>query len=286
MASAAPIDSTPFTTDQIVFNSADGTQVPMFLVHREDQKRDGSAPAIVMAYGGFNASMIPQYYPGLYAWLEQGGIFAQVNTRGGGEFGESWHRAGMLANKQHVIDDFVAAAHELIRLGWTSKGKLVAKGESNGGLLVGAAITQQPDLFRVAICRVPLMDMIRYPLAGLGKSWVPEYGSPDDPTLFRALLAYSPYHNVRPGVRYPSTLVFVADSDDRVDPMHARKFVAAMQDASAGGPALLGIERNAGHMGASRVTTEAEEEADGYAFALHEIALGRPSAEHPATATP
>jgi prolyl oligopeptidase len=177
----------------------------------------------------------------------------------------------MLGNKQKVFDDFSAAATELVRLGWTRSERLAIQGESNGGLLVGAMITQHPEQFRVAVCRVPLADMIRYPLVGIGSSWVPEYGNPGDPAHFANLLAYSPYHHVKPGVRYPAVLVTTADSDDRVDPMHARKFAAALQASSLGGPTLLTVQQHAGHLRSATVSAWVQNEADALAFIASQL---------------
>jgi prolyl oligopeptidase len=191
--------------------------------------------------------------------------------RGGGEYGEAWHEAGMLHNKQNVFDDFIAAAEYLVKEGYTRPEHLAIAGGSNGGLLVGGAMTQRPDLFKVVLCGVPLLDMVRYQRFGSGKTWVSEYGSADKPDDFRALYAYSPYHHIKPGTRYPSVLMLSADSDDRVDPMHARKFTAALQAASTGGPIWLRIERNAGHGGADLIKATVEQLADQYAFALAEL---------------
>ncbi|MCL2447964.1 MAG: prolyl oligopeptidase family serine peptidase, partial [Polyangiaceae bacterium] len=203
-----------------------------------------------------------------------GGVWVVANLRGGSEYGEDWHRQGMGRQKQHVFDDFFAVGEELVRRGITRPEKLAALGASNGGLLVGAAITQRPDLFRVALCGVPLLDMVRYELFGSGKTWAPEYGSVDDAEDFAALYAYSPYHHVTKGVAYPATLLLSADSDDRVDPMHARKLAAALQWASSGGPVLLRVEHHSGHGGADLVRASVEKVADEYAFALERIRAG------------
>ena len=195
-------------------------------------------------------------------------IYALPNLRGGNEYGERWHEEGMLGRKQNVFDDFVAAAEWLVAKGYTRPERLTITGGSNGGLLMGAAMTQRPDLFGAVLCDVPLLDMVRYHLFGSGKTWIAEYGSADDPALFPALLAYSPYHHVKKGARYPATLLLSADADDRVDPLHARKFAAALQWASTGGPVLLRVERNAGHGGADQVKQAVESLSDAYAFAL------------------
>ncbi|WP_437957879.1 prolyl oligopeptidase family serine peptidase [Sorangium sp. So ce119] len=267
-----PVDTAAYTTEQVFVTSKDGARVPMFVLRRKDARRDGAAPAVLYGYGGFSTAITPSFWSKAYPWLERGGLFAIANLRGGGEYGETWHRAGMRHNKQNVFDDVIAAAEHLVRQGYTRPDRLVIEGRSNGGLLVGAAITQRPDLFRVALCQVPLMDMARYHLFGSGKTWIEEYGSADDPDDFRALLGYSPYHRVRSGTAYPGLLVMSVDSDDRVDPMHARKFTAALQAASTGGPVLLRIQEKAGHGGGDRVQSTVEELADAYAFALSQIA--------------
>ena len=263
-----PADASPYTVSQVFYPSKDGTRVSMFIVHRKDLPRDGTARAMLEGYGGFLVSETPVFMASLFPWLERGGIYALPNLRGGGEYGEEWHEAGMLLKKQNVFDDFAAAAAYLEREKWTSPERLVLRGGSNGGLLLGAMITQHPELFRVALCGVPLLDMVRYHLFGSGKTWISEYGSADDAAQFRALYAYSPYHHVRAGTKYPSVLLLSADSDDRVDPMHARKFAAALQAATTGGPVLLRIEKHAGHGGADLVKATVEARADEYAFAL------------------
>ncbi|MEO8586632.1 MAG: prolyl oligopeptidase family serine peptidase [Acidobacteriota bacterium] len=265
-----PADPTPYMVSQVFYPSRDGTRVSMFIVHRKDLKRDGNARAILEGYGGFLVSETPVFMASLFPWLERGGIYAVPNLRGGGEYGEEWHEAGMLLKKQNVFDDFAAAAAYLAKEKWTSPERLVLRGGSNGGLLLGALITQRPELFRVALCAVPLLDMARYHLFGSGKTWISEYGSADDAAQFKALLAYSPYHHVKAVTNYPSVLLLSADSDDRVDPMHARKFAAALQAASTGGPVLLRIEKHAGHGGADLVKSAVESRADEYAFALSE----------------
>ena len=263
-----PVDPSPYAVDQVFYPSKDGTRISMFVVRRKDLKKDGSARLLLAGYGGFQISETPVFMPSLYAWLERGGVYAMPNLRGGGEYGEEWHKGGMLLKKQNVFDDFIGAAEYLIREKFTSSERLVIRGGSNGGLLVGAAITQRPDLFKAALCSVPLLDMLRYDRFESGKTWTSEYGSATDPVQFKALLAYSPYHQVKPDTSYPGVLVLSADSDDRVDPMHARKFAAALQAASRGGPVLLRVERNAGHGGADLVKAAVEYNADQYAFAL------------------
>jgi prolyl oligopeptidase len=265
-------DPSRYAVEQVSYPSTDGTPVTMFLVHARGQRPGGRAPVLLGGYGGFQISEVPAFSPSVLLWLEQGGVYAVANLRGGGEYGEAWHRAGMLLHKQQVFDDFTSAAEWLVRAGWARRGRLAITGASNGGLLVGAALTQRPDLFRVALCGVPLLDMVRYHLFGAGKTWISEYGSADDPEQFRALLAYSPYHQVVAGTAYPAVLLLSADSDDRVDPMHARKFAAALQAATRGGPVLLRVERHSGHGGADLRRAEVERAADMYAFALAQLA--------------
>lgn len=263
-----PVDASRYAVQQLFATSRDGTRVPFFVVHDRDHVASADTPAIVYGYGGFQVAQAPVFSSSVFPWLESGGIWVVANLRGGSEYGEQWHRHGMRREKQHVFDDYVAVAEDLVRKGYTRPEKLAALGASNGGLLVGAAITQRPDLFGVALCGVPLLDMIRYPLFGSGKTWVEEYGSPEDADDFAALLAYSPYHHVHKGTRYPATLLLSADSDDRVDPMHARKFAAELQWATTGGPVLLRIEKHSGHGGADLVRASVEKIADEYSFAL------------------
>jgi prolyl oligopeptidase len=268
-----PADMSRFTVEELFFQSKDGTRIPVFVVHAKDWKKDaGPSPLYLTGYGGFTVSLTPGFDTTMVPWLEHGGIVAVANLRGGGEYGDAWHRAGMLHKKQNVFDDFIGAAEFLIAQGFTDKAHLVAEGASNGGLLMGAITTQRPDLFRVVLCGVPLLDMIRYPKFGVAEFWVGEYGSPDVEDDFRALFAYSPYHHVTPGVSYPSFLMLSSESDDRVDPMHARKFTAELQTASTGGPVLLRLERNAGHGGAGKRKEWVDREADAFSFALSEIA--------------
>jgi prolyl oligopeptidase len=263
-----PVDPSPYVVEQVFYPSKDGTKVSMFLVHRRDRKPDGSAPVMLEGYGGFQVAMQPMFRGTLYPWLERGGVYAMPNLRGGNEYGEQWHVDGMLARKQNVFDDFVAAAEWLVAQGYAKPERITIRGGSNGGLLVGAAMIQRPDLFGAVLCGVPLLDMVRYHLFGSGKTWIAEYGSADDKALFPVLLGYSPYHHVVKGTRYPATLLLSADSDDRVDPMHARKFAAALQWATTGGPVLFRMEKNAGHGGGDRVRQAVEEYADEWAFAL------------------
>jgi prolyl oligopeptidase len=269
-----PVDTSPYTVEQVFYPSKDGTRVSMFLVHRKDLQKNGATRAMLYGYGGFQVSETSVFTASIYPWLERGGLYAVANLRGGSEYGEEWHRHGMLLEKQNVFDDFVGAAEYLVKEGYTRPDRLAIHGGSNGGLLVGAALTQRPDLFSAALCGVPLLDMVRYHLFGSGKTWISEYGSADDAAQFRALHAYSPYHHVKTGERYPAVLMLSADSDDRVDPLHARKFAAELQARSAGGPVLLRIEHNSGHGGADLVKSAVEQGADRYAFALAHTAHG------------
>ena len=260
--------SNGYQTRQVWFTSKDGTRVSMFLVHRADLPRDGARPVLLSGYGGFNINRTPAYDPGNFPLLDRGGVFALANLRGGGEYGEAWHRAGMLERKQNVFDDFIAAAEYLIAEGFTTPDRLAIEGGSNGGLLVGAVMTQRPELFGAVLCRVPVADMLRYHLFTIGRFWIPEYGCADDPDQFRYLLRYSPYHNVREHVRYPRTLIMTADTDDRVAPGMAKKFAARLQAAGGGGPILIRVETRAGHGAGKPIAKVIEEEADMLAFLL------------------
>lgn len=273
---SVPFDPSKYVTEQVWYPSKDGTQIPMFLVHLKDLEPAGDAPTYLYAYGGFNVSLTPAFSPSNLLLLERGGIYAMPNLRGGGEFGEAWHAAGMLVRKQNVFDDFIAAGEYLVHAGWTRPDRLAIAGGSNGGLLVGATMTQRPDLAAVAFPAVGVMDMLRYHKFTIGWGWVPEYGSADESEAeFRNLLAYSPLHNLKDGVRYPSTLVTTADHDDRVVPAHSFKFAARLQAAHGGdNPVLIRIEENAGH-GAGKPTSKImEEQADKWAFMLDEMGLG------------
>jgi len=264
-----PVDTAQLTTEQVFYPSKDGTKISMFILSKKGAPRDGSNPTMLTGYGGFNVAMTPGFASSRAVWLERGGVIAIPNLRGGGEYGEDWHRAGKLLAKQNVFDDFIAAAEYLIAERWTSRDHLAIQGGSNGGLLVGAAVTQRPDLFKAVICAVPLLDMLRYQLFGSGKTWVPEYGSAEDPEQFKVLYQYSPYRvAVDAGRRaYPVVLFDSSDHDDRVDPMHARKLAAALQAAQTGdAQILLRIERNAGHGGADLVKQQVERTSEQMAF--------------------
>ena len=260
------VEDPKYLTTQVWYPSRDGTTISMFLVHRADLPRDGNRPVLLSGYGGFNINRTPAYDPGNFPFLDRGGIFALANLRGGGEYGEEWHRAGMLERKQNVFDDFIAAAEFLVAGGYTRPQRLAIEGGSNGGLLVAAVMLQRPDLFGAVLCRVPVADMLRYHLFTVGRFWIPEYGSADDPDQFAYLLRYSPYHNVREGVRYPPTLVMTADTDDRVDPGMAKKFAARLQAVGDGGPFLIRVEMKAGHGAGKPIAKVIDEEADMLAF--------------------
>lgn len=269
-----PIDPSPYAVEQVWYPSKDGTQVSMFLVHRKDLKKDGSHPVLLYGYGGFDISLTPSFKSSLYPWLEAGGVYAMPNLRGGGEYGKAWHDAGRLEKKQNVFDDFIASAEYLVNEGYTKPERLAIWGGSNGGLLVGAAMTQRPDLYGAVICAVPLLDMVRYHLFGSGRTWIPEYGSAEDAQQFQYLYAYSPYHHVKKGTKYPALLMESADHDDRVDPMHARKFTAYVQNATAGNaPALIRIEKHAGHGGSDQVRQMIELYADQFAFLMDRFGM-------------
>ena len=241
----------------------------MFVTYKKGLKKNGKNPVMLYGYGGFGVSLEPAYSATTLAWVEAGGVYAIANIRGGGEEGEDWHRAGMFGNKQQVFDDFIAAAEWLIAQGWTSTSQLAISGGSNGGLLVGAVMTQRPDLFKAVICSAPLLDMVRYERHGLGATWNVEYGSADVPQEFAWLHAYSPYHRVVPGTAYPATLFTVFDSDSRVDPLHARKMCAALQHAQvAGHDILIRAEENVGH-GARSLDRTIALTTDVLAFAAH-----------------
>jgi prolyl oligopeptidase len=272
-----PVDTSSMVAEQLFFPSKDGTRVSMFVMHKKDVTPNGDRPTLLYGYGGFNNKLTPWFSASIVAWLELGGVYAVANLRGGGEYGEDWHRDGMLEKKQNVFDDFIAAGEHLVSQGWTKPARLGIQGGSNGGLLVGAVMTQRPDLFGAVVCAVPLLDMVRYHLFGSGKTWISEYGSADDPSQFKALHAYSPYHHVKEGTAYPALLVLSADSDDRVDPMHARKFAAAVQWANRSDkPVLLRIETNAGHGGGDMVKKDVERVADTYAFLAWQLGIPVP----------
>ena len=275
---APSIDPAAYEVQQEWYHSKDGTKVPMFVVHKKGLKKDGHNPTLLTGYGGFNISMLPSFSRTAYLWMEHGGIYAVANLRGGAEFGEDWHRAGMLDKKQNVFDDMIAGAEHLIAEKYTDKDHLAIQGGSNGGLLMGAMITQRPDLFRAVVCQVPLLDMLRYQYFQIAKLWIPEYGSSDNAEQFKWLYAYSPYHHVKAGTEYPAILFMTADTDTRVDPMHAKKMAALMQDEAENGksrtrPILLRIETKAGHGAGKPVTKQIEEFTDVYSFLFWQLGV-------------
>jgi prolyl oligopeptidase len=277
-ASPLKIAVDDFTAEQVWYESQDGTLVSMFLVRRKDLVRDGNNPALLTGYGGFNISMRPYFSTTNLVWVEAGGMIAIPNLRGGGEYGREWHEAGMREKKQNVYDDFIAAGEWLIASAYTSRERLAISGGSNGGLLVGAALVQRPDLFRAVHCAVPLLDMIRYHKFGLANIWSEEYGSAEDAEQFRYLLAYSPYQNVRDGVAYPAVLLTGSDNDARTDPLHARKMAARLQAADAGaGPILLLVREASGHQGGTTVSTKIEQTADSWAFLMDQLGMTVPA---------
>ncbi|MFS8812728.1 prolyl oligopeptidase family serine peptidase, partial [Synechococcus sp. R55.7] len=267
-------DPQAYEVQQVFYTSKDGTRIPMFLVHRRGLTRTGDHPTLLYGYGGFGISLTPSFSVGLVAWLEMGGVYAQPNLRGGGEYGEEWHQAGTKLNKQKVFDDFIAAAEWLIAHGYTNPAKLAISGGSNGGLLVGACLVQRPELFAAALPAVGVFDMLRFHKFTIGWAWISEYGSPENPEEFKALYAYSPLHNLKPGTAYPATLITTADHDDRVVPAHSFKFAAALQAAQGGSqPILIRIDTKAGH-GAGKPTSKLiEEAADRWAFLVQVLGI-------------
>jgi prolyl oligopeptidase len=273
-ASPPGFDPDAYQTRHAHARSRDGTSVPVFLVHRRDFELDGSAPAYVTGYGGFNVGLTPYWITALPLWVDAGGVFAVSVLRGGNEFGERWHRDGMLERKQNVFDDFIGVADWLVDEGYTSRERLAIGGGSNGGLLVGAALTQRPDLCRAVVCEVPLLDMLRYHDFQVARLWIAEYGSPDDPEQFQWLHAYSPYHRVVDGERYPAVLLTTALGDSRVDPMHARKMAARLQEATASGrPVLLRVDEDAGHGIGKPRSMQLDAATDVWSFVCSELGV-------------
>ena len=256
-----------YEVKQVFYNSKDGTKIPMFITHKKGIKLDGNNPTLLYGYGGFNISITPSFSIRNIVWMEMGGVYAVPNIRGGGEYGKQWHQAGMKHKKQNVFDEFIAAAEWLIENKYTNNQKLAIFGGSNGGLLVGACMTQRPELFGAALPAVGVLDMLRFDKFTIGWAWRPEYGDPANPEEFKTLYAYSPLHNIKPGTSYPATLIITADTDDRVVPAHSFKFTAALQAAQAGDePILIRIETKAGH-GAGKPTAKIiEEVSDRFAF--------------------
>jgi len=267
-------DTARYETKQVFYKSKDGTSVPMFITARRGLTLDGKNPTLLYAYGGFDISTLPAFSPSRIEWLELGGVYAVANIRGGGEYGEAWHQAGMFAKKQNVFDDFIAAAEYLEKSGYTSPSKLAVQGGSNGGLLVGAVLTQRPDLFGVALPAVGVMDMLRFQKFTAGWGWKAEYGSSDDSAQFQYLIKYSPLQNIRPGTSYPATLITTGDHDDRVVPGHSFKFAATLQAAQAGpAPILIRIDTKAGHGGGKPLDKVLDVAADEMAFAVKNLQM-------------
>jgi prolyl oligopeptidase len=273
---APKVDFDPnlYETRQVFFNSKDGTRVPMFIVHKRGLTLDGNNPTLLYGYGGFNISLTPGFSVGRIAWLEMGGVYAMANLRGGGEYGEDWHQAGTKLNKQNVFDDFIAAAEWLITNKYTLPAKLAIQGGSNGGLLVGACMTQRPDLFAAALPAVGVMDMLRFHKFTIGWAWCSDFGSSDNAEEFKALAAYSPYHNLKPGVQYPSTMITTADHDDRVVPAHSFKFAARLQEYHRGkNPVLIRIDVKAGHGAGKPTAKQIEERTDELSFLVKTLGV-------------
>jgi len=266
-----------YVVKQVFYSSKDGTKVPMFLAHKKGVQLDGKNPTLLYGYGGFNISLTPRFSISRLMWMEMGGVYAQANLRGGGEYGEAWHRAGTKQNKQNVFDDFIAAAEWLIENKYTSREKLAVQGGSNGGLLVGAVMTQRPELFGACLPAVGVMDMLRFQKFTAGRYWTDDYGSSDNPEEFKALYAYSPYHNLKPGTKYPPTLITTADTDDRVVPGHSFKFAARLQHCHTGdAPVLIRIETRAGHGAGKPTAKRIEELAALWAFLVKNLGMTYP----------
>ncbi|MDQ2931268.1 MAG: prolyl oligopeptidase family serine peptidase [Gemmatimonadota bacterium] len=274
LVARVPIDSTAYETKQIFATEKDGTKIPIFVTARKGLTLDGSHPTILYSYGGFDINMTPAFSPSMMQWVSMGGVYAVAVIRGGGEYGRAWHEAGMLAKKQNVFNDFIAAAEYLISQKYTSSKKLAIRGGSNGGLLIGAVETQRPDLAAVALPAVGVMDMLRYQKFTIGGAWAPEYGTSDDSTQFKTLYAYSPLHNIKPGVSYPATLIETADHDDRVVPGHSFKFAATLQPAQAGpAPVLIRIDTKAGHGGGKPTSKQIDAATDELAFVAKNLGM-------------
>jgi prolyl oligopeptidase len=272
--SAVKFDPTKYETKQVWYPSKDGVKISMFIVSKKGLKLDGNNPALLYGYGGFSVNASPSFSSTLRVWLDHGGVFAEPNLRGGNEYGEKWHAAGMLDKKQNVFDDFIAAADWLVSNRYTSRDKLAIEGGSNGGLLVGAVMVQRPDLCKAVLCEVPLLDMIRYQQFLIARLWVPEYGSSENPDQFKYLLAYSPYHNVKPNTHYPATLIKAGESDGRVHPSHARKMAALLQKVNIGdSPILLWVERKAGHGQGKPISMQLDDVADNWAFIFWQLGV-------------
>ena len=272
--STFPVDLSELVVQRRFVESSDGSKVPLFIVSHKDTKLDGNNPVLLYGYGGFDIPILPRFSASRVVWMKMGGVYAVACIRGGGEYGRNWHEGGMLANKQQVFDDFIACGEWLIENRWTQPSKLAIQGGSNGGLLVGACMTQRPNLFGACLPAVGVMDMLRFPLFTVGWAWTSDYGSPDDPTMFPILYGYSPYHNLRKGTSYPATLITTGDTDDRVVPGHSFKFAAALQEAHVGNkPVLIRIETRAGHGAGKPTALRIEEAADVYAFLYKSLGM-------------
>jgi len=263
-----------YETKQVFYSSKDGTKIPMFIVYKKGIELNGKNPTMLYGYGGFNISLTPGFSVDRLLWLEQGGVYAMANLRGGGEFGEDWHEAGTKLNKQNVFDDFIAAANYLIDNKYTSSEYLAISGRSNGGLLIGATMTQRPDLMKVAFPGVGVLDMLRYHKFTIGYYWANDYGTSDDSIQFQNLIKYSPLHNLKEGVCYPSTLIVTADHDDRVFPAHSFKFAARLQEVqSCNKPTLIRIDKNAGHGAGKPTDMVIQDKVDMWSFAFYEMGI-------------
>ena len=270
-----PIDLDNLTVSRVFVTSTDGAKVPMFLTHNKDVKLDNNNPILQYGYGGFDSAMLPRFSPARAIWVSMGGVYASTCIRGGSEYGRTWHEAGMHEKKQQVFDDFIACSEWLVKNGWSKPSKIGIQGGSNGGLLVGACMTQRPDLFGACLPAVGVMDMLRFHLFTVGWAWTSEYGSPDDPEMFPHILKYSPLHNLRKGVCYPPTLVTTGDTDDRVVPAHSFKFAAELQhDQGCDNPVLIRIETRAGHGAGKPMHLWIDEAADIYAFLYKNLGMG------------
>jgi prolyl oligopeptidase len=271
---AVKFDPSKFETKQVFFTSKDGTRVPVFLSYKKGIRLNGDNPVLLYGYGGFNIAITPAFSVSNLYFMEQGGIYAVVSLRGGSEYGEAWHKAGMMEKKQNVFDDFIGAAEYLISAKYTNPTRIAIQGGSNGGLLVGACMTQRPELFKVALPAVGVMDMLRFQKFTIGWAWATEYGSSDDAEQFKYLLKYSPLHNLKPGTAYPATLVSTADHDDRVVPAHSFKFAATLQADNAGpNPVLIRIESQAGHGAGKPTSKKIEEVTDIWAFTMYNLGM-------------
>ena len=276
----APVDFDDMEVVREFATSKDGTKVPLNILRKKGLKLNGQNPTVLYGYGGYGINLTPGFDVTRRIWFDAGGVYVIANLRGGGEYGEEWHKAGNLTKKQNVFDDFIAAAEYLISKHYTTSAKLAVEGGSNGGLLMGAAFTQRPDLYRAVVCQVPLLDMLRYQNFQIAKLWIPEYGSSEDPQQFKWLYAYSPYHHVQQGQEYPAILFMTADTDTRVDPMHAKKMTALMQAEAKNGaskehPILLRIEPKAGHGAGKPVSKQVEEYTDIYSFLFWQLNMNR-----------